>query len=119
MITVNSTFARGVFHTGYSNPALPSLPAGTSITSSYEISLAESGISNVDPDTGADNLLAAVESDFSSRYAPDVLGLDAAQTVDVNLTVRRVTPSGNRSAIFEVIDPVYLVAVEVEYVVTP
>ena len=119
-LTQNTNYLAGnvSLPTGYTNPTLPDLPAGTVEKSGFTTTIAAASVDNADPVVGAGNLITEVESHITTSFVPDVLGLDVTKTINMNSQIIKAI-RGNSGALFETGTEEYTVTVHVEYIVTP
>jgi hypothetical protein len=99
--------------TGFVNPTLTPLPE-VDAEDSYTVDLAQTR--NAVATTGATNFLAAVEADFDTAQATR-LGLDAATTINANLTIKtfKALNDGDDTSAFLTGTDVYRILVNYEY----
>ncbi len=119
-ITVSTNYYQGsvTLPTGYINPTNPSLPAGEQSSSGFVTDILASLVDNSDPIIGAGNLVAQVTAYFNATFAPDVLGLDAAKIIDVNISITKAVREKD-SPIFQTGTDKYIVQTDIKYVTTP
>lgn len=99
---------------GYTNPTPSTI---TEVGGgSYTVDIAAAGVENADPALGAAALITAAESDFETTQAT-ALKLDATATVDVRLTIQRVTrlSDGDDTSVFQSGTLVYRCAISYIY----
>lgn len=85
----------------YTAPAQTYVPSSLAQQSlGRTIDIAVSGVANADNLTGFNALLTQLDTDFGTNVLP-TLGLDATQTIDLLIVVRKVRRGGNSDLIVD------------------
>jgi len=112
---LDSTVPTGL-PSGYTKPTLPAITTEAEGSYTTNVAITESDPANAT--TGLNNVLAALETHFEGTQSV-AIGLNAALTINVNLTVRSITRSNTQSTdnggIFITGTEVYACIVEYEY----
>lgn len=70
---------------GYAKPSLPSITVEWESSYTVDIPITEADAANAT--TGLNNVLSAIETDFTTTQASDRFGLDSTATINANLIV--------------------------------
>ena len=119
-ITATATVLDSTVPTGlpdpYTKPTLPSITVEAEGQYTTNIAITEADAASAT--TGINNVLAAIETHFEGTFASSI-GLDATQTINANLTVRKITRSNTQSTadggIFITGTEVFTCVVQYEY----
>lgn len=120
-VTQNTNYFEGAvpLPSGYTNPTLPDLPAGTIEKSGFkDVTILSSAVNATPASDGATNLITEVESYITTTHIPDVLGLDVTKTINMNTQILKAIEAKD-TELFATGVLKYTVQVDISYVVTP